>query len=92
LPDVISQRPKFGAPLAASWMDDHPEFRQFARARLLDGVWAERLGLDRAMRAYFDGGRGGYHWPSALSIFRNTAWRLLLLELWAPYYVSERAA
>ncbi|MDZ4814538.1 MAG: asparagine synthase (glutamine-hydrolyzing), partial [Pseudomonadota bacterium] len=33
LPDVISQRPKFGAPLAASWMDDHPEFRQFARAR-----------------------------------------------------------
>ena len=23
---------------------------------------------------------------------RNTAWRLLLLELWAPYYVQEQAA
>ncbi len=92
VPDSISQRPKFGAPLAASWMDDHAEFRAFARARLLDGVWAQRLGLRTAMRDYFERGRVGYAWPSALSILRNTAWRLLLLELWAPHYVTEPAA
>lgn len=92
VPDSISQRPKFGAPLAASWMDDHAEFREFARARLLDGVWAQRLGLHRAMSDYFEHNRVGYVWPSALSILRNTAWRLLLLELWAPHYQSEPVA
>lgn len=92
LPDAISQRPKFGAPLAASWMDDHSQFRQFARERLLDGVWAQRLGLRSAMVDYFQGGRDGYAWPRGLSILRNTVWRLLLLELWAPHYVQEQAA
>jgi asparagine synthase (glutamine-hydrolysing) len=91
LPDTISLRPKFGAPLAASWMDDHAEFRRFARERILDGVWARRVGLHAAMRAYFERGRAGYAWPHALSILRNTAWRVLLLELWAPHYVSEPA-
>jgi asparagine synthase (glutamine-hydrolysing) len=92
LPEVISQRPKFGAPLAASWMDDHAQFRAFARERLLDGVWARRLGLRTAMVDYFQNGSIGYAWPRGLSVLRNTAWRLLLLELWAPYYVQERAA
>jgi asparagine synthase (glutamine-hydrolysing) len=92
LPEAISQRPKFGAPLAASWMDDHSQFREFARQRLLDGVWTERLGLRGAMVDYFQGGCAGYAWPRGLSILRNTAWRLLLLELWAPHYVQEQAA
>jgi asparagine synthase (glutamine-hydrolysing) len=92
LPESISRRPKFGAPLAASWMDDHPTFRAFARERLLDGVWTRRLGLYPAMREYFEAGRSGYGFPRALSIFRNLAWRLLLLELWAPHYLSEKSA
>jgi asparagine synthase (glutamine-hydrolysing) len=87
--DTISLRPKFGAPLAASWMDDHADFRQFAKERILDGVWAGRVGLHKAMRLYFERGRAGYAWPHPLSILRNTAWRVLLLELWAPHYVSE---
>lgn len=90
LPDSISQRPKFGAPLAASWMDDNRVFRGFARDTLLNGVWCGKLGLERAMRAYFDDGRSGYRFPFALSIFRNLAWRLLLLELWAPHYVESK--
>jgi asparagine synthase (glutamine-hydrolysing) len=89
LPENISQRAKFGAPLAASWMDDNPAFRRFARERLLDGVWCRRLGLGAPMRAYFDGGREGYGLPHALSIFRNLAWRLLLLELWSQHYVQD---
>jgi asparagine synthase (glutamine-hydrolysing) len=88
LPENISQRAKFGAPLAASWMDDNPAFRSFARACLFDGVWCRRLGLEAAMRAYFDAGREGYGLPRALSIFRNLAWRLLLLELWSQHYVQ----
>ena len=92
LPESISRRPKFGAPLAASWMDDNPTFRAFARERLLDGVWTRRLGLYPAMREYFEAGRSGYRVPRALSIFRNLAWRLLLLELWAPHYLSEQGA
>lgn len=90
LPDSISQRPKFGAPLAASWMDDNPEFRSFARERLLEGKWCRRLGLEPAMRAYFDQGRNGYDFPRAISLFRNLAWRLLLLELWAGHYLEVR--
>ena len=92
LPDATSQRPKFGASMAASWMDDHSQFREFARERLLDGVWAQRLGLRSAMVDYFQSGCAGYAWPRGLSILRNTAWRLLLLELWAPHYVQEQAA
>lgn len=92
LPEAISARVKFGAPLAASWMDDSPAFRDFARERLLDGVWTRRLGFGAAMQEYFVVGRSGYRFPRALSIFRNLAWRLLLLELWAPYYLDEPAA
>jgi asparagine synthetase B (glutamine-hydrolysing) len=92
LPDSISERPKFGAPLAASWMDDNFEFRRFARERLLDGVWAQRVGLRKPMMDYFERGFAGYAWPRGLSVLRNTAWRLLLLELWAPHYITDRAA
>jgi len=92
LPESISARIKFGAPLAASWMDDSPVFRAFARERLLDGDWTRRLGFAPAMQAYFVSGHSGYRFPRALSIFRNLAWRLLLLELWAPYYLDEKAA
>ncbi len=48
LPEAISRRKKFGAPLAASWMDDDPAFRSFARDLMLaPAVMTQRLGLDR---------------------------------------------
>jgi asparagine synthase (glutamine-hydrolysing) len=91
LPVEISGRKKFGAPLAASWMDDDRGFRDFTRSLLLDsGSITRSLGLDRAMGAYFDKGISGDAFPRPLSIFRNLAWRLLLLELWAKHYLSRR--
>jgi len=93
VPEAISGRKKFGAPLAASWMDEDKDFREFARNTLLDaGSVTHRLGLDLAMRTYFDEGLSGYAFPRALSIFRNLAWRLLLLELWAKHYLAPRPA
>jgi len=91
LPDNISQRAKFGAPLAASWIDDNPAFRAFARERILGGRWCQRLGLEPAMRSYFEQGLKGYGFPRALSIFSNLAWRLLLLELWSQHYLEPKA-
>ena len=92
LPKAISARKKFGAPLAASWMDDDPEFRGFARDLILAaGSQTEKAGLAPAMRAYFDEGRAGYPFPAAISIFSNLAWRLLLLELWAQSYLRPAA-
>lgn len=92
LPDSTSQQLKFGAPLAATWMDDNPEFRQFAQERLFDGNWSRQLGMEPAMRAYFEAGRSGYGFPRALSIFSNLAWRLLLLELWTAHYPGATRA
>jgi len=93
LPAAISGRAKFGAPLAASWMDDDPVFRSFARSLILaPGSQTEQAGLAPAMQAYFDEGRAGYPFPAAISIFSNLAWRLLLLELWAPHYLKGAAA
>ncbi len=92
LPETISARPKFGAPLAASWMDDHADFRAFARARIVEGRWTRELGLLPAMRSYFDQGMSGQPWPRALSVLSNVAWRLLLLELWAPSYTEPHSA
>lgn len=90
LPAQTSSRPKFGAPLAASWMDDDTGLRQFARERLLDaGSQTRKIGLGAAMAAYFGQGRAGYRFPAALSVFRNLAWRLLLLELWSQHYLAE---
>lgn len=89
LPEIISSRNKFGASIAADWMDDDRQFRSFAHEQLLaTASQTRRLGLDVAMRCYFDEGHEGYSFPSALSIFRNLAWRLLLLELWAQYYLT----
>jgi asparagine synthase (glutamine-hydrolysing) len=89
LPSEASGRIKFGAPLAASWMEDDPGFREFARGRLLDpGSQTRRLGLGKAMGAYYDQGRSGYRFPASLSLFGNLAWRLLLLELWSQHYLA----
>jgi asparagine synthase (glutamine-hydrolysing) len=89
VPMSTTARPKFGAPLAASWMDDDEGLRRFASEHLLDAASMTRhLGLGRAMDAYLRRGRAGYRFPSALSIFRNLAWRLLLLELWSEHYLS----
>jgi len=93
LPAQTSGRIKFGAPLAASWMDDDAGFRDFARGRLLDPAsQTRRLGLGKAMAAYYEQGRSGYAFPAALSVFRNLAWRLLLLELWSQHYLSREPA
>jgi len=88
LPPEITRRPKFGASMADSWIDETPGFRAFAREVILDpqGLTAQ-LGLLPAMRAYFDAGRAGYRFPSGLSIFSVVAWRLLLLNLWARHYL-----
>lgn len=83
LPVDIVTREKFGAGVAANWMEDDPRFRLFARdAILAEGGWAQALGLRRPMEVYFLKNRAGYPAPHALSIFRNLAWRLLLLEMW----------
>jgi asparagine synthase (glutamine-hydrolysing) len=89
LPHAIAHREKFGASMAASWMDEVPGFRQFARNVILDpqGLTAT-LGLAGAMRDYFDRGRGGYRFPHGISIFSMVAWRLLLLNLWARHYLQ----
>lgn len=90
LPPSITGRKKFGAPLASNWMDDDPHFRSFARSLILaPGSQTEQAGLSEAMRDYFDRGRSGRAFPAALSIYRNLAWRLLLLELWARHYLHS---
>ena len=93
LPATASNRPKFGAPLATTWMDDDAAFRRFAMERILaDSSQTRRLGLARPMRAYFERGVMGDPFPAPLSIFRGLAWRLLLLELWAPHYLTRKAS
>lgn len=89
LPTEITRRPKFGASIAASWMDESEEFRRYARDAILsrDG-WTDRLGLRNAMTDFFDGKRSGYRFPRAISIFSNFAWRLLLLNLWSRKYLA----
>jgi asparagine synthase (glutamine-hydrolysing) len=90
LPPEITRRSKFGASMAASWIDETPGFRSFARETILDpaGLTAE-LGLTAAMRAYFDRGRTGHAFPLGVSIFSIVAWRLLLLNLWARRYLTR---
>jgi asparagine synthase (glutamine-hydrolysing) len=89
LPRNITCRPKFGASIAASWMDESVEFRRYARGIILrrDG-WTDRLGLRGAMTDFFEGLRSGYRFPRAISIFSNLAWRLLLLDLWSRKYLA----
>jgi asparagine synthase (glutamine-hydrolysing) len=89
LPESIASRAKFGAPLAASWMDEDEGLRRFAAERVLDPASQTRkLGLDHAMEAYYAQGRSGFRFPAAVSVFRNLAWRLLLLELWSQHYLA----
>lgn len=89
LPKQTPGQVKFGAPLAASWMDEDSGFRKFARERLLSpGSQTIALGLGGPMAAYFDHGQKGQHWPFEIAHFRNLAWRLLLLELWSQQYLG----
>jgi asparagine synthase (glutamine-hydrolysing) len=84
LPEDVAARAKFGGSIAATWMDDSPEFRRFARAAILDRRgWADALGLRDAMVRFFDRGQVGYRFPRKLSIFSHVAWRVLLLSLWS---------
>jgi asparagine synthase (glutamine-hydrolysing) len=87
LPDEALARPKCGGSMAASWLDEQPAFRNFARDIILArGGWTEALGLRSAMEDYFVNNRAGYAFPRAVSIFRNLAWRLLILEMWSNAY------
>jgi asparagine synthase (glutamine-hydrolysing) len=91
LPHSVLTRPKFGASIAASWMDDSIDFRRFSRQVILDkNGWVDELGLREAMIDFFDRGRSGYRFPRAISIFRNLAWRLLLLNLWSRKYLGPQ--
>jgi len=92
LPPEIANRGKVGGSIAASWLEEVPQFQRFARETVLapDG-FASRLGLRPAMERFF-AGRGGYPFPRSLSILGHLAWRLLLLELWSRHYLQERAA
>ena len=87
LPEETLARPKLGGSMAASWLDEQPAFRSFARDIILArGGWTEALGLRTAMEDYFVNNRAGYAFPRAVSIFRNLAWRLLILEMWSNAY------
>lgn len=89
LPDQIIDRRKHGLPLPTNWMENDPSFKAFAADVLLArGNYVERLGFRKAMIAYFEQQRSGERWPLALSIYNSLAWKLLLLELWAPHYVG----
>jgi asparagine synthase (glutamine-hydrolysing) len=89
LPIEITRREKFGASIAASWMDESTKFRGYARQVILDRKgWVDELGLRGAMTDYFDRSRVGYSFPSAISLFSNLAWRLLLLNLWSRRFLS----
>jgi asparagine synthase (glutamine-hydrolysing) len=87
LPEETLARPKLGGSIAASWLDEQPAFRSFAKDIILArGGWTEALGLKHAMVDYFVNNRAGYNFPRAVSIFRNLAWRLLILEMWSSAY------
>jgi hypothetical protein len=90
LPRETTRRAKFGASIAASWMDESEVFRAYARRVILDGGgWVDELGLRPAMTDYFAGKRQGYTFPRAISIFGNLAWRLLLLNLWSRRFCER---
>jgi asparagine synthase (glutamine-hydrolysing) len=90
LPPEIAKREKYGASIAASWMDESEQMRQYARSVILaKSSWVDELGLRKAMIDFFDGRRKGYRFPRAISIFSNLAWRLLLLNLWSCKYLTS---
>jgi len=93
LPMETLARRKVGGSIAANWMDDEPGWRSFAREIILDrSSWTCAMGLDKAMRAYFVDNQAGFAFPHAISNFRNLAWRLLILELWAQAYKVTSSA
>ncbi len=88
LPKEIIDRPKYGASMAMSWMDDSRNFREYSRKEILrKNSMVDKLGLRKAMEDYFDNGKVGYPFPHSISLFRNLAWRLLLLNLWSQKYL-----
>jgi asparagine synthase (glutamine-hydrolysing) len=92
LPKAILERPKYGASIAATWIDAVPGFRQFARDVVLDPAgWAGPLGLRAAMEDYFLRDRQGYRFPRGIGIFSIVAWRLLMLNLWSRRYLAPRS-
>ena len=65
LPEETLARPKFGGSMAASWLDEQPAFRSFAKDIILaKGGWTEALGLRPAMEEYFVNNRGGLCLPA----------------------------
>ena len=83
LPDEILDRRKFGAGIAFNWIEDSPSFRAYARDIILaENSWVDELNLRDAMQRFFDNGQQGYGFPHSISVFRNLAWRLLILSLW----------
>lgn len=84
LPRECLERKKFGSAIAASWMDQGSTFQTYARDVILaSGGWTEALGFRTLMEDFFLRNRTGRRFPHPVSIFRNLAWRLLLLELWS---------
>jgi asparagine synthase (glutamine-hydrolysing) len=84
LPDKIINRRKYGAGIASNWMEDSPKFRQYASDIILaENSWVDKLDLRDAMYRYLIKGESGYAAPKGISIFRNLAWRLLILNLWS---------
>ena len=76
--------------MAASWMDESPQFRSYAREKILGpGSVTAEFGLETPMRKYFDQGLRGRPVPSGLSIYSIVAWRLLLLNVWAGRYLRS---
>lgn len=89
LPTEVIDRPKFGGSIAVSWMNDSSSFSEYARDVILDrSGWTDELGLRGAMTDFFAKGVTGYRFPRPVSIFRNLAWRLLLLNLWSRFYLG----
>jgi hypothetical protein len=90
LPQETIQRAKFGASIAASWMDESAPFREYAREKILGaGNVTAEFGLEAPMEKYFDHGIRGGRVPSGLSIYSIVAWRLLLLNVWAKRYLHS---
>ena len=87
LPQEIVKQKKFGMGLPTGWMDESEEFRTFAGEIILDqSGWVDELRCRHAMTQFFDKRKQGYGFPSAISIFRNLAWKILLLNLWSHHY------
>jgi len=87
LPEEIVGQRKYGIALPSGWLDVSGSFREYAREVILDrDGWVDELGFRDAMTRFFHGNAQGYRFPRAVSIFRNLAWKLLLLNLWSRHY------